>query len=989
MSSAQTSGQSPRREERLEGFEEAWQSGIPPRLEEFLPAGGDPELLAELVRIDLEYRWRNGERSLVEVYLARFPTLATGGRLAVELIGEEYYVRRRWGDRPSHAEYATRFPQQAAALPEVLSRLDAELAEDLGAMAAQARPQAVQAKPLSPAAALPPNATAPSVYKMTCPKCGALLRTSTLSAGGRSKCPRCATVLRMSPARRTPVTSAANAASSPALAPTQPVEAAGSVPALLDTLRACQIVTATQLNELRGSFTGAHTLIEELTQRGWLTSYQADQLKSGCGRDLVLDKYLLLDLLGEGGVGRVFKARHLQMQRVAALKVIRPALLRDSEVVGRFYREIELIAQMKDPHVVHAFDAGPVGATHMLVMEFVDGIDLGKLIKQEGRLPVAQACDYVRQAALGLENARRLGLVHRDIKPSNLLVNRKRAAGDGEPGGPWGLVKVLDLGLARMGRLTDDSSLQTLAAEGHSICTLTPSGGLVMLGTPDYMAPEQALDFHAADTRADIYSLGCTLHHLLTGQPPFGGSTLSQKLLQHQRAAPPPLGKLRPEVPPEVAALVGQMLAKDPVDRPQTPAEVAASLKRFSGISAAVFRPASDPTVLLDAGSLPGGRHGRTRFRRRGWQLVLGGLFVALAVFGLILALQTKPAPAPPGPAAPNSDALDLAWRQEVARMSAERQVQAVIEKLVERNPGLDRQKIQSKIVDRLVVRLEVDSYQLKDVSPVRALPYLTDLSLQCQPPGPSALADLTPLKGMALTSLNISNTLVQNLTPLAGMPLRDLKMNGVPVSDFTLLGSLPLESLECSACPNLRSLEVLRGQQLRSLHCADVPIESLEQLQGMRLTTLVVDHTRVKDLSPLKGMPLSTLCVTGTATGQTTQIKDLSPLKGMSLARLECSWNPITDLEPLRDMKTLQTLLVAVTRVKSLEPLTGLHVKILYCHRTEVKDLSPLKTMPLLHTLYCDFEPKRDAALLSSIKTLKYINSQSTAEFWQRNGSR
>ena len=281
--------------------------------------------------------------------------------------------------------------------------------------------------------------------------------------------------------------------------------------------------------------------MKELLRRGWITPYQANQLVPGHVNNLVLGSYILLERLGTGGTAR-FKARHRGMDRVVALKIIRPELVADAEVVARFYREMHLLSQLDHPNVVRAYDAGPVPVadavrdsdtsppvtTHFLAMEFVEGTDLGKLVKQEGALSVPQACEYVRQAALGLQHLHERGLVHRDVKAHNLIMSRKE-----------GLIKLTDLGLARLPRASDGEL--TAAFPGMMTTgTLTPENA-VLNGTADFLAPEQALDFHTADIRADIYSLGCTLHFLLTGQPPFPGGSLAQKVAKHLQAEPPRL----------------------------------------------------------------------------------------------------------------------------------------------------------------------------------------------------------------------------------------------------------------------------------------------------------------------------------------------------------------------------------------------------------------------------------------------------------------
>jgi len=552
-------------------FESAWRSGLPPPIEDFLPAArraasamdqGQRELLEQLVKIDLEFRWRQGvpagytsalpERPRLEHYVARFAALAPPDRLPEDLIGQEYLVRHLFGDRPAHQEYADRFPRHGAKLQQAICRIDTELKSEFSHLG----------KPV-----LPPH---PPLQD-----------------------------------RHVPLAE-----------PCQPMVSIGE---LLDFLRQTPLLKLDQLNELmrehlQGRVVDAHTAGEHLLKRGWLTPYQLEQILGGRGKNLLSGSYLLLDPIGEGATGRVFKARHVQMQRLVALKIIRPEVVTDPEVVTRFYREVQVISQLGHPNVVHAYDAGPVGATHFLAMEYVDGIDLNRLVKQSGPLPVGTACDYIRQAAIGLQHAHQRGLVHRDIKPSNLLLVQAEASHS------FGLVKILDLGLARLQRNWAGEATLSLSFT-NATGSITPVGS-VMMGTPDYLAPEQAVDFHAADIRADIYSLGCTFWYLLTGQPPFPGGTLALKLLSHQQREPSGLEQLRPDLPPSVTSVLKQMLAKRPEDRLQTPAAVAAALA------------AGSPAAAADSGNrtgAPARSLRRPRERRR--------LLVTAWIAGLVLAL--------------------------------------------------------------------------------------------------------------------------------------------------------------------------------------------------------------------------------------------------------------------------------------------------------------------------------------------------------------
>jgi tRNA A-37 threonylcarbamoyl transferase component Bud32 len=264
--------------------------------------------------------------------------------------------------------------------------------------------------------------------------------------------------------------------------------------------------------------------------------------------------------LGEGGMGQVFKARHRLLRRTVAVKVIRREQAANPVGVHRFRREAQASARLSHPNIVEVYDAAEINGVHFLVMEYVEGNDLADLLQKHGRLPVSLACAYVHQTSLGLQHAHERGLVHRDIKPANLLVSADGAR-----------LKILDLGVARFQQVEEGDSV-------HADLTQT---GAVM-GTPAYLAPEQARDPRRVDIRADIYSLGCTFYHLLTGRAPFEGVSLAEVVLKHQLEEPAPVEHLRPEVPLEVQGVVCEMMAKRPDDRFQTPAQVAAALDSFA-----------------------------------------------------------------------------------------------------------------------------------------------------------------------------------------------------------------------------------------------------------------------------------------------------------------------------------------------------------------------------------------------------------------------
>jgi len=372
--------------------------------------------------------------------------------------------------------------------------------------------------------------------------------------------------------------------------------------------------------------------------------------------------YRIVEKLGEGGMGAVYKAIHERLERIVAIKVLTPDRLRDPKGVSRFQREMKAVGKLQHPNIVNAHDAGEADGTHFLVMEYVDGVDLGELVTRVGPLSIPDACELIRQAALGLEQVHEHDLVHRDIKPSNLMLTRT------------GQVKILDLGLA----LLHDPQ-QPVGSE------LT--GTRQLMGTADYISPEQAENTHSVDIRADLYSLGCTLYKLLTGHAPFSGKEYDNpliKIVAHMQRTPPAIASQRAGVPAGLAALIDKLLAKKPANRYATPAEVAAALAPFTaGCDAArlaaraashsaagkvrgtgALRPhaataASKPkrTTKLSLSSALAETDGGTKVKPRTtrgkkttrgkwwrdarWQTAAGGLAAMLVVLGIVISIQT------------------------------------------------------------------------------------------------------------------------------------------------------------------------------------------------------------------------------------------------------------------------------------------------------------------------------------------------------------
>jgi serine/threonine protein kinase len=334
----------------------------------------------------------------------------------------------------------------------------------------------------------------------------------------------------------------------------------------LDRLTRSQLLDADILAACRDTVGDRDkALVGHVLQQGLLTRFQVRQLRAGA-TNFHVGKYVITDCIGRGANGIVLKARHRLMNRFVALKTLDTRSLHHAnEALARFKREIKIVSQLEHPHVVRALDVLQTRNNLYLVLEFVGGKDLGAVVKERGPLPIHEAVQYALQAARGLEYAHGQGIVHRDLKPANLLLTIE------------GTVKLSDLGLARLYLANDDSQL-------------TKKG--LCLGTPEYMAPEQAEDARAAGPRSDLYSLGATLFHLLTGELPVQGNSYLHRLQYLLAAAPVPLLKVRPDVPPELAAIVDRLRERNPAQRPASAAAVIALLEPF-----AAKPPAEDPNT--------------------------------------------------------------------------------------------------------------------------------------------------------------------------------------------------------------------------------------------------------------------------------------------------------------------------------------------------------------------------------------------------------
>jgi serine/threonine protein kinase/Leucine-rich repeat (LRR) protein/DNA-directed RNA polymerase subunit RPC12/RpoP len=653
-----------------------------------------------------------------------------------------------------------------------------------------------------------------------------------------------------------------------------------------------------------------------------------------------LGSYRVLKVLGVGGMGVVFQAEDPSLERIVALKAMKPALAASGSAKKRFVREAKTTAKVKHDHIVAIYQVGEDRGVPFLAMEFLEGEPLDERIKREGKLPVPEVLRIGREMAEGLAAAHEHNLIHRDIKPGNVWLEGKR-----------GRVKILDFGLARAG--DDDTHL-------------TQTGTIV--GTPAYMAPEQA-QAKPVDARSDLFSLGCVLYRLSTGELPFQGKDALSMVLALATQEPRPPHELNQDLPPELSRMIMRLLEKNAAARPASARAVVEALQAIETDQTLLMTP---PPAAPPPAVLPPASHSRkppSRRRGRHVAVAVAASIVFFVVVALALAavitLQTKDgtvtvtvtepdvkvfidgqeklvidskkvgkievsagkhslivkrgdeelytesftlksggecvveAKWTPHKAAKEPDkvaktpgkVVDDAWLKSVAVMKPEEQVAAVAKKLKELNPGFDG-KVEHKIENGVVTELKFLSDNVTDISPVRGLVGLQSLDCSSSVPGKSKLSELSPLKGMSMWALHCAGTAVSDLSPLKEMKLRNLGIQYTPVSD-------------------------------------------LSPLKNVGLYWLHLESTKVSDLSPLQGMPLSILYIAQTR---------------------------VSDLSPLKDMK-LQSLAIFFT---------------------EVTDLSPLKDMPL-KTLWCDFKPERDTQILLSIKTLEKINDKPAAEFWKQ----
>jgi serine/threonine protein kinase/Leucine-rich repeat (LRR) protein len=678
-----------------------------------------------------------------------------------------------------------------------------------------------------------------------------------------------------------------------------------------------------------------------------------------------LGPYRILNFVGRGGMGIVFRAIDPKLKRVVAVKALSPDIARDPMARKRFEREARSAAAVTHPHVVVIHAVDEIHNPPYLVMEFVQGKTLEEKLATHGALAVKEILRIGSQIAEGLSAAHKQGLVHRDMKPANILLENgvERA-------------KVTDFGLAKT---IDDIAM-------------TRTGDLS--GTPQFMSPEQAAG-GIIDYRTDLFSLGTILYAMCTGRTPFRASNPLAILKRICEETPRPIQQVNPDIPDWLSGIVDRLLAKSPVDRYQSAAEVADLLQQRLTTQQAVL---TNSRTELEAKP-------RSRLSpRKPWSSAIYALGLlagfsslvwfttASAIFhGLLPPVSGRPttpetarliAAAPPlavGSTLSAAEQKPLAfkkpgfaqWIIEVSGMAPQQQVEAVANKLVELNPEFDgtltgsRSQGKPAIEDGIVMSLGFSSDHVSDLSPVRALPKLKILWCEGSEKTVAKLTDLTPLKGLQLRELSCGRSRVSDLSPLEGMPLEVVDFHQTQVVDLAPLKGMKLAVINIDST-QIKNFSPLEGMPLLALNCPNTPVSDLSPLHQAKLNYFGGNETKVADLAPLRGMPLKEIRLGNTL------ISDLSSLKGMPLEIVFCGNTAISDLSPLEGMKLVH-IAINDTKVVDLRPLSGMKLNGLQMHNTAVYDLSPLKGMPLTtvdayNTAVMDLSPLQRCQNLNTV---------------------
>ncbi len=515
--------------------------------------------------------------------------------------------------------------------------------------------------------------------------------------------------------------------------------------------------------------------------------------------------YEILRELGRGGMGAVYEARQLALQRTVALKILPPHLASEEGFVARFQSEAIAAANVNHANIVQVFTAGESEGIEYIAMEFIEGETIQQRLKRLGRLPLTEALDIAYHVAAALDHAWQTAqLIHRDVKPDNIFLAQN------------GTVKLGDFGLAKILR------------EGATSATVT---GLV-LGSAHFMSPEQARGQRDLDARTDIYSLGCTLHYMMTGRTVFEGPDFMSVMYKHVNETPAPLHTLLPHCPAGVNRLLTRMIAKEREARPPSHAELVGEILHVRE-EARVWEHSDESQRRRMARDEPARKNSR-------WVVALT-LGAALVVGGSYLYATRMERPARPAASALLADPSDRRdFLRRVEKLPVEERIERVMATLQEANPNFAGKKEDYRVVDGEITELTLSSVGLENIWPLCALEHLRVLNLAGDPAARrrGALADLAPLAELRLEELDVSWTAVEDLAPLAKMPLKILR----------------------AANTRVRSVTPLQGLALTELDLSFTDVTDLAPLKMMPLTELRLHDTKISDLSPLRGLPLQTV---------------------------------------------------------------------------------------------------------------------------------
>ena len=748
-------------------------------------------------------------------------------------------------------------------------------------------------------------------------------------------------------------------------------------------------------------------LLRNLSKQHHLTKFQVALVGQGKAKALVLGSYTILDKIGAGGMGQVYQAEHRRMKRVVAIKTLPAAMMKDKSVVARFQREVEAAAKLNHPNIVTAYDADEGNGLHFLVMEHVQGTDLSALVKQQGPVPIDQAVNFLMQAARGLEYAHQKGVIHRDIKPANLLLEDN------------GTIKILDMGLARIDGTEHSPPPDDLTGTG------------AVMGTVDYMAPEQWANTHTADARCDLYALGCTLCFLLIGRAPYADDEHRNpvaKMRGHVQEPIPDLRIVRPDVPDRVLSIYKKLMAKNPDDRfPTATALIAALASISSNLTTETNTPVS-PRATSSKTRITGTEaiqkaedSNRTQITN---EISLGSvaalidtarqLFDAHDYAGVISLLENIPAQS-------RTEAMDsilenarecqaecarlLLEIDDARRLHKPKLLLTKAEQLLKLKPGHSPTRRLMKGLKSYGGKLETAKFDARD-----ELLTLQEASGIFKGLGTYYIACIAAAAvafgvGTALIYSYLGQSKVrQQLDVAVAKPPPDQlasqpKMASPERSDEGLASPSPTDPAstfkspafeewiqKVTSMPAERQVEAVVKKLMELNQGFDGKVtdhggKGTPGIENGVVTRLEIATDNVKDISPVRALVgLKRFACRGSVRSNGI-LSDLSPLKGMpSLTQLICANTLISDLSSLKDMR-LTRLHCDDTRVTDLSPLRGMPLEILSCQSTKVSELSPLAGMPLTE-LFIDNTSVFDLSPLESCKslaTLKITNTKVT----------